>query len=91
MIPVEAVEAAAKAWCGTIDLAGWQRRHIIKLLEAATPHIQAYLLAELRKAREALADAWDIGVMHGHNANGRLIDKRNENPYAAVAAAKETE
>lgn len=24
---------------------------------------------------------WDDGVIHGHNSEGRLVDKRSENPY----------
>lgn len=27
------------------------------------------------------AYVWDDGVIHGHNSEGRLIDKRSENPY----------
>ena len=32
-----------------------------------------------------LAEAWEVGVIHGHNAEGRLIDKREANPYSAQA------
>lgn len=28
-----------------------------------------------------LAEAWDQGVIYGHNTEGRLIDKREANPY----------
>jgi hypothetical protein len=27
------------------------------------------------------ADAWDQSVIYGHNNEGRLIDKRDNNPY----------
>jgi len=52
------------------------------------------LLAELREKDEQLAaaaadvhDAWDVGCIHGHNAEGRLIDKRAENPHPAAPVA----
>jgi hypothetical protein len=28
-----------------------------------------------------LVEAWEVGVIHGHNTEGRLIDKREANPY----------
>jgi len=34
--------------------------------------------------REAEDEAWELGVIHGHNTEGRLIDKREANPYRAV-------
>jgi len=36
--------------------------------------------AQLAGHAAAVYDAWDLGCMHGHNAEGRLIDKRAENP-----------
>ena len=32
-------------------------------------------------------DAWDDGVIYGHNTEGRLIDKRYENPYPKTEGA----
>jgi hypothetical protein len=31
------------------------------------------------------ADAWEQGVIHGHNIEGRLIDKLDNNPYESKA------
>lgn len=31
------------------------------------------------------ADIWDQGVIYGHNTEGRLIDKRAENPHETKA------
>jgi hypothetical protein len=54
------------------------------------------LLALVREQQAQLAEAaavkhevWDLGVIHGHNTEGRLIDKRDSNPYPAPAAVRE--
>lgn len=51
------------------------------------------LLALVREQRSQLEEAeaekhvvWDLGVIHGHNTEGRLIDKRDANPYPASPA-----
>lgn len=36
-----------------------------------------------RELREAKESAWDEGVIYGHNNEGRLIDKRADNPFQA--------
>lgn len=53
------------------------------------------LLALVREQQDQLLeaaadahDAWELGVTHGHNAEGRLIDKREANPYPAPAAVE---
>ena len=33
----------------------------------------------------ALSEAWDLGVAHGHNTEGRLLDKWDANPYRKPA------
>lgn len=51
------------------------------------------LQAALREKDEQLSaaaahvhDAWDQGCIHGHNTDGRLIDKRAENPHPSPDA-----
>jgi hypothetical protein len=41
---------------------------------------------QLLKAAATAHDAWDLGVTHGHNAEGRLIEKREANPYPTPGA-----
>lgn len=51
-------------------------------------HVAAALSAAgFGPVQEARAEAWDEGMLHGHNAEGRLLDKWESNPYRTEASS----
>jgi len=86
----EALESVADAiWIhanGEHRLSDNDRRSAAYLVcrDMAEKFISAYLSSlpePYTSSSIELFDAWEAGACHGHNAEGRLIDKLDANPY----------
>jgi hypothetical protein len=89
IIPDDALKAATKAvedWLVNYTLPAnfsLGREHNEKVAEA---NAEAIARVALTAAANRIAEiAWDEGVIYGHNTEGRLIDKRAENPLEKKA------
>jgi len=94
VIPPEAVDAARVKLEDVLGGRFDDLDAIRQILEAAAPHMHAYLLAELRDRDEKLAEAWDRGFASGKSRAMRAMSDEPglpltaPNPFrAAVAAA----
>lgn len=88
LIPDDALRAATKA------VEEWLLNHTLPANfalnqpyneQVAEANKKALARAALQAAASRIAEiAWDEGVIYGHNNEGRLIDKRAENPFEKV-------
>lgn len=90
LIPDDALKAATKAveeWLVNYTLPAnfsLGREYNEKVAEV---NAESLARVALHAAANRIAEiAWDEGVIHGHNTEGRLIDKRAENPFEEKAA-----
>lgn len=85
VIPAEALEAATKAvhqWLMLYTLPANYTLDRDYNGAVADANSESLAIAALQAAFSSIAaDAWDLGVIYGHNEEGRLIDKRGNNPY----------
>lgn len=85
LIPDDALKAATKAveeWLMLYTLPAnyTSNREFNQIV--ADNNSESLALAALKASVSRIAEiAWDEGVIYGHNNEGRLIDKRAENPF----------
>lgn len=84
-IPEEALAAATKAvhqWLMSYTLPANYTLDREYNGAVADANSESLAIAAINAAFNSIAaDAWDQGVIYGHNEEGRLIDKRDNNPY----------
>ena len=84
-IPAEALEAATQAvkdWLMLYTLpANYTLDRAYNNMVAENNSEDIAVAAVSAVFSKIARDAWDQGVIYGHNNDGRLIDKRDENPY----------
>lgn len=84
-IPAEALEAATKAvyqWLMLYTLPANYTLDREYNSAVADANSESLAIAAIQAAFSGIAkDAWDQGVIYGHNEEGRLIDKRDRNPH----------
>lgn len=89
VIPAEALEAATKAvyqWLMLYTLPANYTLDREYNSAVADANSESLAIAAIQAAFSGIAkDAWDQGVIYGHNEEGRLIDKRENNPYEEKA------
>jgi hypothetical protein len=85
LIPDDAVKAATKAVYEWLMLYTLPANYTLDRefnSVVAENNSEAIARAALQAAASRIAEvAWDEGVIYGHNNEGRLIDKRGENPF----------
>lgn len=85
LIPDDALKAATKAveeWLMLYTLPANYTLDRNFNQGVADANSEALARAALQAAASRIAEiAWDEGVIYGHNNEGRLIDKRSENPF----------
>lgn len=85
LIPDDALKAATKAveeWLLLYTLPANYTLDREYNGNVAKANGEALARAALNAAASRIAEiAWDEGVIYGHNHEGRLIDKRGENPF----------
>lgn len=86
-IPAEALEAATQAvhnWLMSYTLPAnytLDREYNSGVADANSENLA---IQAINAVFNSIAqEAWDQGVIYGHNNDGRLIDKRANNPYAS--------
>lgn len=88
-IPEEALEAATNAvyeWLMLYTLPASYTLDRAYNSAVADANSESLARAALQAALgDITADVWDQGVIYGHNSEGRLIDKRDNNPYKTKA------
>lgn len=84
-IPAEALAAATEAvrqWLMLYTLpANFASDRVYNSMVADNNSEDIAIAAVSAVFSKIARDAWDQGVIYGHNNEGRLIDKRDENPY----------
>jgi hypothetical protein len=88
-IPADVLEAATQAvrnWLMSYTLPANYTLDRTYNSGVADANSENLAIAAINAAFDSIAqEAWDQGVIYGHNNEGRLIDKRDNNPYGTKA------